>query len=274
MPGKFIKASVSGLTTLVVFLVFINVFVFFSQPGMIFFPLKQIHSTPNDWGLSFEPTKLKLKDKTMVSAWYIPHPEARKTVLFFHGNGGNMSHRVSSVSVFHQLKLNVLIIDYPGYGESEGLPTETGLYQSADAAWQYLMTAKKFKAENIIIFGRSLGGAVAVDLAARVNPAAVILESTFTSASDMAEIIFPLLSRFLYLRYSFDSESKIKNITSPLLVIHSPDDEMIPFTLGKKLFTHANANKQFLQITGGHNDGFIKSMSSYENALNDFIKAL
>ena len=239
---------------------------------MIFFPLKDINSTPNDWGLSFEPVSLRLKDNTKVSAWYIPHPQALKTVLFFHGNGGNMSHRASSVSVFHQLKLNVLIIDYPGYGESEGVPTESGLYQSADAAWHYLINAKKFKTENIIIFGRSLGGAVAVDLASRVNAAAVIVESTFTSAHDMADIIFPVLSRFLVLRYSFDSMSKIKNISSPLLVIHSPDDEMIPFTLGEKLFTHANANKQFLKIAGGHNDGFIKSMSSYQKTLKQFIQ--
>lgn len=241
---------------------------------MIFFPLKEINSTPRDWGLSYEPITLRLKDNTNIAAWYIPHPQANKTVLFFHGNGGNMSHRASSVSVFHKLKLNVLIIDYPGYGESDGIPTEQGLYQSAGAAWEFLISDKKFNNDNVIIFGRSLGGAVAVDLASRVKAGALILESTFTSADDMADIIFPLLSRFLYLRYSFDSQSKIKDVSSPLLVIHSPEDEMIPYVLGKKLFEQATSNKQFLQISGGHNHGFIKSMSSYQKTLNHFIQKL
>lgn len=274
MRNKLIKSFVSGLITLISFLFVINIFFYLSQPGMIFFPLRNIDSTPGDWGLSFESLRLRLKDNTAISAWYIPHPQAKKTVLFFHGNGGNMSHRARSVSVFHQLKLNVLIIDYPGYGESDGKPSEQGLYQSADAAWQHLISSKKFNEENIIIFGRSLGGVVAVDLASRVNADAVILESTFSSARDMANRIFPLLSYFIYLRYSFDSMSKIKNISSPLLLIHSPDDEMIPFALGQKLFAHAGSDKEFLEIKGGHNDGFIKSLSFYIPTLSRFIKNL
>ena len=274
MQGKLVKTLVSALTTLAVFLLFINIIFYLNQAGMIFFPLKNIESTPKDWGLSFESLRLPLKDNTTVSAWYIPQAEANKTVLFFHGNGGNISHRASSVSVFHQLKLNVLIIDYPGYGESDGRPSEQGLYQSADAAWKYLINDKKFKAENIIIFGRSLGGAVAVDLASRVKAGAVILESTFSSVKDMAGVIFPILSHLIYLRYSFDSVAKINKVTVPLLMIHSPDDEIIPFNLGNKLFTAATGEKQFLQIKGGHNDGFIKSISSYTTTLNRFIKSL
>jgi fermentation-respiration switch protein FrsA (DUF1100 family) len=271
MPSNLKKSFISGLTTVATFLIVLNIFFYFSQPGMIFFPFKNIDSTPRDWGLSYEPIRLKLKDDTTISAWYIPHPQASNTVLFFHGNGGNMSHRASSISVFQQLKLNVLIIDYPGYGESDGSPTEQGIYQSADAAWQYLVSDKKLNSKNIIIFGRSLGGAVAVDLASRVSPGAVILESTFSSVRDMAASIFPLISNFIYLRYSFDSMNKIKNVSSPLLFIHSPDDEIIPFDLGKKLFTHANPNKQLLQISGGHNDGFIKSMPTYQKTLRHFI---
>ena len=133
---------------------------------------------------------------------------------------------------------------------------------------------KKFKAEDIIIFGRSLGGAVAVDLATRVKAGGLILESTFSSASDMADKILPLLARFIYLRYSFDSLEKIQNISSPLLQIHSPDDEIIPFVLGEKLYQHAHSKKQFIKLEGGHNDGFMKSMPSYSKTLSRFISSL
>ena len=195
-------------------------------------------------------------------------------MLFFHGNGGNISHRGDSLYIFHKLKLNVLIIDYVGYGESEGVPSEQGLYQSADAAWEFLVSTKGIKEKNIIIFGRSLGGAVAVDLASRVKAGAVVLESTFTSVRDMVKIAFPRLSYFIYLRYSFDSMSKIKKFTSPLLLIHSPDDNVIPFELGVKLFQTATVEKKFLQLRGGHNDGFMQSISIYMPQLRTFSQSL
>lgn len=271
MVSKLTRLVFSSVAVITFFLLFSNVYLYVAQPNMLFYPLKDIEATPDDWQLPYESVSLKLTDDTHVSGWYLPHLQATKTLLFFHGNGGNISHRGNSLSVFHKLKLNVLIIDYPGYGKSEGAPSEKSLYQSANAAWEYLLSDKNIRPENIILFGRSLGGAVAVDLASRVKAGALILESTFTSVSDMADFIFPVFSRFIYLRYSFDSLNKITKITAPLLVIHSPDDEIIPFGLGKKLYKHATADKKFLQLEGGHNDGFIKSMSSYMKTLNHFI---
>ena len=157
-------------------------------------------------------------------AGILPHSKAEKTLLFFHGNGGNISHRGDSLYIFHKLKLNVLIVDYPGYGESEGEPSEESLYQSATAAWQYLVNNKKINPEKIIIFGRSLGGAVAVDLASRVKAGGLILESTFSSVRDVVDIVFPVLSELIYLRYSFDSSNKINKVTAPVLMIHSPNE--------------------------------------------------
>lgn len=170
--------------------------------------------------------------------------------------------------------MNVLIIDYAGYGESEGTPSENSLYQSAHAAWKYLISDKKVVAEKIIIFGRSLGGAVAVNLATKVKAGGLILESTFSSVRDVVDIIFPVMSNFLYLRYSFDSLGKIKKVNYPVLMIHSPDDEVIPFELGVKLFQEVTAKKDFLQIKGGHNDGFMQSIRPYMQSLRAFSESI
>ncbi|MDH5395267.1 MAG: alpha/beta hydrolase [Gammaproteobacteria bacterium] len=270
MISKYSSLLYSFILLVVSVIGILNIYLYIQQPGMIFYPVKEVDVTPKEWELEYTALKLKLPDGQNIAAWYLPHPQAEKTVLFFHGNGGNMSHRGDSLYIFHKLKLNSLIIDYPGYGESEGSPSEKNLYDSADAAWQYLMTEKKTKAEKIIIFGRSLGGAVAADLASRVNAGGLILESTFSSVRDMVSILFPGVSNLIYLRYSFDTLNKIKKIKSPVLVIHSPGDEVIPFVLGKKVFDSIESEKEFLQIKGGHNDGFMQSISSYMKILRNF----
>ncbi len=264
-----IKAVVFSLITV---WIIVNSLIYLQQPAMFFYPIKKIEVTPKEWALPYESVKIELADKSNISAWYLPHPEATKTLLFLHGNGGNISHRGNSLFIFHKLKLNVLIIDYAGYGESEGTPSEDSLYQSAAAAWNYLITDKKVKAEKIIIFGRSLGGAVAVDLAAKVKAGGLILESTFSSVRDIVDIAFPVMSNFLYLRYSFDSLEKISKVKSPVLMIHSRDDGVIPFELGVKLFEGVISKKDFIQIKGGHNDGFMQSISIYRRSLRAFIQ--
>lgn len=251
-----------------------NALLYIKQPAMIFYPIKAVNVTPKEWGLPYDAVEIKLADKRKISGWYLPYPDAEKTLLFFHGNGGNISHRGDSLYIFHKLKLNVLIIDYPGYGESEGEPSEEALYQSATAAWQYLVNNKKINPEKIIIFGRSLGGAVAVDLASRVKAGGLILESTFSSVRDVVDIAFPLLSNFIYLRYSFNSFNKIKNVVAPVLMIHSPDDRVIPYQSGERLFNAAPSEKIFLQIKGGHNDGFMQSISPYMKSLRLFSQSI
>jgi len=269
-----IKIFYRVVLSLILMLFLFNIYLYIKQPDMVFYPIKKIEVTPEDWGLAYKAVKLELADKSKISGWYLPHPEANKTVLFFHGNGGNISHRGDSIYIFHKLKVNVFIIDYAGYGESEGTHSEESLYQSANAAWNYLITNKKAEPEKIIIFGRSLGGAVAVDLASKVNAGGLILESTFSSVRDIVGIAFPIMSPFLYLRYSFDSLEKITKINSPILIIHSPDDEVIPFESGVKLFNHATSHKDFLQIRGGHNDGFMQSISPYMQSLWQFFQSV
>jgi len=256
---------------LLVALLVLNVLMFIQQPSMLFFPSKSLQSSPKDWGMQYQDVFLETSDKERLHGWYIPYAGADRVVLFFHGNAGNISHRGESVAIFHHLGLNVLIMDYRGYGNSQGTPTEDGLYRDARASWQYLTQEKSIDKANIIIFGRSLGGAVASKLAAEVHPGALILESTFSSARDMAKSVFPLLSRLLILRFSFNSLASINKIDCPLLVLHSKDDEIIPFYMGKKIFHAANQPKYFVTMKGDHNSGFLFSQPGYEQSILEFI---
>lgn len=256
---------------LILFLFLLNAWVYFQQPAMIFFPEKNLVETPFDWGLDFQEVNLTTEDKLQIHGWYIPQENAQETLLFFHGNAGNISHRGESVAIFNQLGLNVLIIDYRGYGQSEGTPSEKGFYNDAFAAWNFLSQTKNIKKENIIIFGRSMGGVVATELASKVQPGKLIVESSFSSAKDVARELFPLLYRLIILRFNFNAEKYLKFFNGPLLVLHSAEDEIIPFHLGKKLFEAGNEPKQFVQIKGDHNSGFVFSQPYYQKALADFI---
>jgi len=250
----------------------LNAIMFMQQSSMIFFPSTELQATPQDWGMQYQDVSLETSDEKQLHAWYIPYQGANKVLLFFHGNAGNISHRGESIRIFHRLGLNVFIIDYRGYGNSQGEPSEAGLYKDADAAWQYLTQERAIDKDNIIIFGRSLGGAVATKLASEVQPAALILESTFSSAREFSKSVFPVLSRILIFRYRFNSLGKIKKITCPLLVMHSPDDEIIPFHLGEKIYQTANQPKYFIKMKGDHNNGFLLSQPDYERSLKKFIE--
>ncbi len=259
---------------IVIGFVLLNGFMYFSQPSMTFFPSTYKAQSPIDWGLNYEDVAFETADNISLHGWYIPYEGAEQTILFFHGNAGNISHRRSSIEIFNRLGLNVFIINYRGYGKSEGNPSEEGLYKDASASWNYLVYERKINPQNIIIFGRSLGGVVATELASRVQPRALIIESTFSSARDVANAVFPILSRIVILRFNFDTYNNIKQVNSPVLVLHSPDDEIVPFNLGKKVFAAANEPKTFVQLRGSHNGGFLASQPDYEIALEKFILSL
>lgn len=247
---------------------------YYQQPKMAFFPVSELEASPSQWRFDYEEVNFKTADGVALHGWYIPHIGAKQVVLFFHGNAGNISHRRETLALFHRLRLNVLMVDYRGYGKSEGVTTEAGLYLDAAAAWSYLIDKKNFDAQQIVIFGRSIGGVVATDLAATVPARALILESTFNSSQDFAHATFPVLSRLVYLRFDFNSEDKIPKVNSPVLVLHSPDDEIIPFELGLRLFDAANEPKTFVRMRGGHNNGVYASQPDYEQSLGSWLKAL
>ena len=252
----------------------LNGFMYLRQPSMIFFPSAVLEQTPADWGLAYEDVFLQTQDGVRLHGWYIPREGADRTLLFFHGNAGNISHRGESVAIFHRLGVNLLIIDYRGYGRSQGSPGEQGLYDDARAAWRYLTRERGTDPGRIVLFGRSLGGAVAARLAAETDPAGLILESTFSSARDMATELLPLLSRLVWLRYRFDTLAAVGQRECPLLVLHSPDDEVIPFRLGQRIFQAAREPKAMFRMRGGHNSGFLDSQPEYQQALAGFLETI
>lgn len=241
------------------------------QEKMIFFPGKRIVDTPETIGLQYEDVYLVTDDETKIHGWYVPHPDAKATLLFFHGNAGNISHRLDSVSIFRGLGLSVFIIDYRGYGRSGGRPSEQGTYKDAQAAWNYLVDERRLRPDEIIVFGRSLGGGVAAGLAARVSPAAVILESTFTSIKELGKHYYPYLPVSWIARVRYPVDEDISSFNCPVLVIHSEQDDVVPFRHGQRLFATAREPKMFLPISGDHNTGFLLSGDAYVEGMKRFL---
>ncbi|MDT8387871.1 MAG: alpha/beta hydrolase [Thiogranum sp.] len=263
-----------AIASIILGIALLNGAMFLRQPDMVFFPQRQLEAAPDEWGMAYQDVNLLTGDGVKLHGWYVPHAEGRRTVLFFHGNAGNISHRRESIAIFHDLGLNVLIIDYRGYGRSEGSPDEAGLYADADAAWNYLVDVQQIRGKDIIIFGRSLGGAVAADLGARVQAGALVLESTFSSARAMSRMIFPLLSYLVIPRFKFNVAERVRDVHYPVLVLHSPDDDIIPLRLGEAVYAAANQPKTFVPLKGDHNSGFLQAQAEYEQALAQFIDGL
>ncbi len=250
-------------------------YVYFNQANLLYLPnlpSRELMANPTLAMLPYEDVQLVTEDNVNLHGWFIPANEARATVLFFHGNAGNISHRLDTLKIFYHLGLNTLIIDYRGYGQSEGKPTEQGTYRDADAAWKYLTKQRNIPAKEIILFGRSVGGAVAAELASRKQPAALILESTFTSVADIAADIYPFLPVRWISNLDYNTRDRLATINSPVLVVHSKEDDIIPYKHGKALFAAANKPKQLLTLKGGHNDGFYVSGRRYTEGLNIFLQ--
>ena len=245
--------------------------VYLMQSRMIYFPTRDLYATPAQYGLKFEDLFIDSEDGKKIHGWYVPADSARATVIFCHGNAGNISHRLQTVELFNQLNLSVLIFDYQGYGKSEGSPTENGTYRDAQAAWDYLINEKNISSDKIIIYGRSLGGAIAAHLAKQNRAKALMLESAFSSLSDLATKLYPYLPIKLISKFKYDTAEHIRQIKLPVLIIHSPNDEIIPFEQGQKLYDLANEPKQFLEIRGPHNDSLNSSGKHYIDGIVAFL---
>jgi len=251
--------------------------VFFIQPRYVYYPGRTIDDTPERIGLSFENVSLRTQDGETITGWYVPANSTNKTgpartALICHGNGGDIGDRVDTVKTFHNMGLSVLMFDYRGYGTSTGKPGEQGTYFDALAAWNYLKAEKKTDPKDIIVFGQSLGGAVATWLSEQANPGMLILESTLTSAPDMAAKIFPFLPVRLFCRFKYDSLQRLGKIHCPVLIAHSRDDDTVPFEQGRRLFAAANEPKQFVEMTGTHNECGIDFDGNFRRTAVEFIK--
>jgi fermentation-respiration switch protein FrsA (DUF1100 family) len=234
-------------------------------------PSRELTATPADIGLDYQSIYFTTEDDIKLHGWFLPAQQPRKTLLFFHGNAGNISHRLTSLAIFNSLKLNVFIFDYRGYGRSTGKPSEQGLYRDAQAALDYLQKSRGLSLKEMVFFGRSLGGAVATWLAVQHPPHALIIESSFTSIPDLAAELYPFIPVRWLARLRYDTQSHLKALCSPLLIIHSSNDEIVPFAHGQSLFRTAQGAKQFLEIDGDHNSGYLTSGQKYVETLKGFL---
>ena len=251
------------------------------QDQLLFQPSSRLLATPEEAGMDYETVRLNTEDGETLHGWWIPAADvsrettpgaaAAHTLLFFHGNAGNISGRLESVQQFHRLGLNVLIVDYRGYGQSTGTPSEQGLYRDAAACWRYLTAERGLSPDDIVVFGRSMGGGAATWLATRHRPGALILESVFTNVPDVGAHHYSFLPVRALATNQFDNESRVAEIDTPTLHIHSRGDRVVPFELGRRVYEAAAEPKQFLEIQGGHNDGFLVSSETYLETIDAFL---
>ena len=217
-----------------------------------------------------------------IHAWWAPSyakapegkeaPGAARTILYFHGNAGNLSLRLPNIGWLQQLPANVLAVDYRGYGKSEGKPTEEGVYRDAEASYDYLVRERKVPPEQVVVVGQSLGTAVAVDVASKRKVAVVILEAGFPSAKRVAQRAMGLLGLGWIIRSRFDSAAKLKNIHVPVLIAHCREDSVMPFALGEELYAVANQPKQFVAYPGDcHEPLYTANPDDYAARLREFL---
>jgi hypothetical protein len=238
------------------------------EESLIFFPSQAgVAASPGD------EVELKTEDGVTIRGWYLGHPEATRSLLFLHGNAGNLEHRRSILLGIRKLGLNVLAIDYRGYGRSAGHPSEAGLYTDARAAYAWLM--QRTDAASMVVYGESLGGGPACELAATSKVAGLVLQSTFTSIADIAALRYPWLPVHWLVRTKFDNLAKLERIDAPILFIHGRRDDVVPFSMAERMFERATSPKHRLWLEQArHNDLYEVEGSLVLDTLQRFVRQL
>jgi len=267
---------VNGLSLLVIIILFVILFsVFYKniENHFVFFPQSTLEYFPEEFNLKWQDIYITAPDGNKLHGWLFRTDPDAPYILFYHGNAGNISHRLDNIQLLTQKNLNVLIFDYRGYGKSTGKPSEKGFYLDALSAFDYLVNEEKIKPEKIVVFGRSLGAAAAIDVATKRKVKSVIIESAFLSTRHMARRmgIFSLLSPFLPAHYN--NLEKIAMISVPKLIIHGTSDDIVPYAMGEKLFEAATVPKFFYSIEGAdHNDTYEVGGSEYIRIFEGFAR--
>ena len=245
------------------------------ESRFIFYPESELVGSPAHWGLDFQEVRFPAKGGVTLHGWFVPG-DKDVTWIWFHGNAGNISHRLENLTLLHrQLGVNILLFDYRGYGLSEGRASEKGTYQDATAALEYVLSRQDIAPHRIVYFGRSLGAAVALWLATRRRPYGLILESPFASVQDMAKVAFPHLPLHLLVRGKYDSLSRIASVSCPLLILHGARDEIVPVEQAQRLYAAAAQSKALFLIPGaGHNDTYSVDQPLYFRTLAEFMTSL
>lgn len=248
------------------------VFVWLTQERMVYFPHigGAVTATPAQVRLPFEEVRIATADGETLAAWWVPAAPLHGVVLLLHGNAGSIADRIDYLPRFNAMGHAVLLVDYRGYGASSGRPSEPGTYADAQAAWAWLV-ARGFGPQDIVVAGESLGGAVAAELAARVQPRALLLVSTFTSAPDLGSEIYPWLPVRLISRFRYDTLDYLRRYGGAVLVAHSRDDEIVPFAHGERLYAAATGPRTLLEMRGGHNDAFLFGQPAWVDTVRGFL---
>jgi len=245
------------------------------ERAMVFVPSRAMLAHPGTVGLAYEPFFLTAADGVRLRAWWLPGKTADAPVMLcLHGNGGNLSSRTDKMRLFHDAGAAQLWLDWRGYGESAGSPNEPGLYRDAHAGWAWLTAVKQIPAAKLVLYGESLGGAAAVELATRVPAAGLIVDSSFTSLTEMVGVVLPWFpARLAMIR--FDSRARLPRVTIPTLFLHSREDDIIPYEMAlANLGASGAPKKRLVDLKGSHNEGFLDAGTAYTNAIRDFLAAL
>jgi len=272
--SPLLKTSLTVASCLLLAWVMVVACLFFFQRNLMYLTDNTPPPPPQLYGIdTLQRISLTTQDGLKLRSFYIPaQDENAGTIVLFHGNAGNIGHRVSKAGIYHLLGLGVLLVEYRGYGGNDGTPTEAGLYTDGRAAMDFLITHEKLAPEKIVIYGESLGSGVAVQMATEYDAAALVLETPFSSTAAVASAIYPFIPARLLLKDLYDNIAKIKQIKKmPVLIVHGTADSVVPFSEGQKLFETANEPKKFIAIEGGnHND--LYSFPATATAIGDFLR--
>jgi len=250
----------------------VGTILYFMQSRFLYKPVKGVVYTPEELGIEFQDVSLVTADGVRLTGWYIPPRGQSYTVIFCHGNGGNIMHRLDTINLFSEMGFGFFVFDYRGYGDSQGKTAEAGTYLDAEAAYSWLSEGKGIAEDRIIIFGRSLGASIAANLAGKVSCGGLVLENAFTSYVAMGRRMYPYMPVGWFAKFRYDTKEYLKRVSCPVLFFHSKDDEIVPYEFGRELFDSLEGDKRFIDIFGRHNDSFLLSLDKYKKGWLGFIE--
>lgn len=251
-----------------------TLFLVFSEKRLIYYPSAEVPVTPKALGLPFEDVSIEVEPGVKIHGWFIKAAKepALATVLFSHGNAGNIADRLDRVLRWREVGVDFLLYDYRGYGQSTGSPDEEGTYRDGRAAYDHLVKVRGIDPARLVLMGESLGCAISIQLAIERKAAGLVLEAPFASIAHMANAIYPFLPLGSFIRTRYENVRKIPQLKMPLFVVQGTRDEVIPVAQGKMVFAAAPEPKQYLAIEGAHhNDVYVAGGEVYRKALSDFI---
>ncbi len=252
------------------------------QDALFFKPKRELAATPDRAGLAWEPVVITAEDQVEISCWWLPGPEEPApgqpgrpfTMLYLHGANTNLGDRVDALQFWQGLGFDILAVEYRGYGESSGRPSEAGLKRDVQAAWDWLVQDRGVPAGHVVLAAESMGVSLATALGRGVRPAGMILEAGFTRAVDVAARRYPWLPVRQMLRLDLAAEDHIAQVRSPVLLVHSVDDTLVPITLGRRLERRARPPREFLKIRGAHARACVEGGPRYRAGVQRWLSDL